>query len=160
MRFGLGLDLVGEGLDVPTLPPSGSATLVTPVSSIMHLLRAQRHLLRRARSATRELSSSGVGVQRVGSTEHSRTSASIAVRTTLLSWLLRREARLPGGLGVEAQPLRLSRSWSRRSVAHPARPDPAGGAELGDLLEEVDVGIEEERQSARARTCRRRDRAT
>src|SRR5260370_35824772 len=33
------------------------------------------------------------------------------------------------------------------ALAHPARPDPASGAELRDLLEEVDVGVEEERQA-------------
>ncbi len=34
-------------------------------------------------------------------------------------------------------------------VAHPACPDPAGRAELGDLLEEVDVRVEEEGQPRR-----------
>ena len=34
-------------------------------------------------------------------------------------------------------------------VAQPARPDPPGGPELGDLLEEVEVGVEEEGQPGR-----------
>ncbi len=60
--------------------------------------------------------------------------------------------RLLGGqrhsrrLGVEAQ---LHRPLVPGPVAipHPPGPDPAGGAELGDLLEEVDVRVEEERQA-------------
>ena len=46
---------------------------------------------------------------------------------------------------MEPQPLRLL-GLGAVDVAHPARPDPAGRAELGDLLEEVDVRVEEERQ--------------
>ena len=72
-------------------------------------------------------------------------SASIAVRTTLLSGCCA-VSDDPGGLGVEAQPLR-ARGTRAVDVAQPARPDPAGGAELGDLLEEVDVRVEEERQA-------------
>jgi hypothetical protein len=33
------------------------------------------------------------------------------------------------------------------ALLHPAGPDTTGGAELGDLLEEVDVAVEEERES-------------
>jgi hypothetical protein len=43
------------------------------------------------------------------------------------------EAQLPGALVLRLEP-----------VAHHLRPDLAGGAELGDLLEEVRVRIEEE----------------
>src|SRR5207244_9967073 len=61
--------------------------------------------------------------------------------------LLRGE-RYAGGLGVEAQ---LPRPLLLRAVslAHPARPDPPGGAELRDLLEEIDVRIEEEGETGR-----------
>ena len=51
-----------------------------------------------------------------------------------------------GGLGMEAQlpgPLLLRAV----TLPHPARPDSPGGAELRDLLEEIDMSIEEERQS-------------
>ena len=50
-----------------------------------------------------------------------------------------------------------NRSCSERSlaravaVAHPAGPDATGGPVLGDLLEEVDVRVEEERQARRER---------
>jgi hypothetical protein len=46
---------------------------------------------------------------------------------------------------VEPQTLR-DRIGRPVAVAEPARPDPASGSELGDLLEEVDVGVEEEAQ--------------
>ena len=52
------------------------------------------------------------------------------------------------GLRVEAQPLGAFGPGAV-DVAHPARPDPARGAELGDLLEEVDVRVEEEAQPGR-----------
>src|SRR5918999_4667368 len=32
-------------------------------------------------------------------------------------------------------------------LSHPASPDPAGGPELGDLLEEVDMRVEEEAEA-------------
>ena len=48
-----------------------------------------------------------------------------------------------GGLGVEAQPHRLL-ALGAVGLAHLPRPDPARRAVLGDLLEEVDVGVEEE----------------
>src|SRR5207247_5078725 len=62
-------------------------------------------------------------------------------------WLLRGQ-RDAGGLRVEAQ---LPRSLLLRAVAlaHPASPDPARGAKLGDLLEKVDVGVEEEGKPGR-----------
>ena len=50
-----------------------------------------------------------------------------------------------GGLGVEAQPHRLG-LLRAVGLLQLAGPDAAGGAVLGDLLEEVDVGVEEERQ--------------
>ena len=76
-------------------------------------------------------------------------SASTAVRTMLLS----------GCCAVSETPAVWV--WKRShcafvgrravDVAQPARPDPAGGPELRDLLEEVDVRVEEERQPGRER---------
>ena len=61
--------------------------------------------------------------------------------------LLRGE-RHPGGLRVEPQ---LERALTPRAVVvvHPPRPDSPRRAVLGDLLEEVDVRVEEERQARR-----------
>ena len=58
--------------------------------------------------------------------------------------LLRGE-RGAGGLGVEAQ---LPTGWLLRleAFAHDLRPHAARGAELGDLFEQVVVGVEEERE--------------
>ena len=53
-----------------------------------------------------------------------------------------------GGLGVEAQHLRL-RVLGPELVAHDLRPDPAGGAELRDLLQEGGARDEEEREARR-----------
>src|SRR5690606_2466420 len=54
----------------------------------------------------------------------------------------------PRGLrvGTEAPGLLL---LGAVDVAHPLGPDPAGGAELGDLLEEVVVDVEEEGEAGR-----------
>jgi len=49
---------------------------------------------------------------------------------------------------VEAQRERLV-GLGAVDVAQPTRPDPPRRTELGDLLEEVDVGVEEERQARR-----------
>src|SRR5439155_16223664 len=59
--------------------------------------------------------------------------------------LLRREGRA-AGLRVEAESLRL---WVRdpEALLHDARPQAACGAELRYLLEEVVVGVEEERET-------------
>ena len=59
--------------------------------------------------------------------------------------LLRRQ-RAAGGLGVEAQLVR-ARIGGAVTVAHQPGPEPPRGAELGDLLEEVVVGVEEEREA-------------
>ena len=74
-------------------------------------------------------------------------SAWMAVRTMLFSgcwavsvepavWVWKRSIQERGIFGGEA-------------VAHDARPDAAGGAELGDLFEEVVVGVEEEGEPRR-----------
>ena len=130
-------------------PPSGSATWATFVS--LAITCWVRSAIRAARSVG---SASASSIELVCSDwvpPSTPASASIAVRTMLTSGCVRRQ-RHPGGLGVEAQ---LHRTLVRRPVPlpHPPRPDPARGAVLGDLLEEVDVGVEEERQ-AEARTHR------
>ena len=53
-----------------------------------------------------------------------------------------------GRLGVEAHPPRLGLARAE-GLAQLAGPDPPRGAVLGDLLEEVDLGVEEERQPRR-----------
>ncbi len=59
---------------------------------------------------------------------------------------LLRGQRRAGGLGVEAQHLRLGRGRAE-AVAHDLGPHLARGPELGDLLEEVVVRVEEEAQA-------------
>ena len=109
------------------------------------LLRAQRDL-RGLLRGQREHLVHRVGVQRVGAAEHRGKRLERGPRNVVLD-LLGGE-RAPGGLGVEAQ---LERALVLGAVplAHVPRPDAAGSAVLGDLLEEVDVGVEEERQPRR-----------
>ena len=63
---------------------------------------------------------------------------------------LLRGQRHAGRLGVEPHERRL-RILGAERLAQLARPDPARRAVLGDLLEEVDVGVEEEAQARRER---------
>ncbi len=56
--------------------------------------------------------------------------------------------RHTSGLGVEAERA-TALVGGAVAPAHPARPDASGGSVLRDLLEEVDVGVEEERQAGR-----------
>ena len=126
-------------------PPSGSATLVDAGLLHQHLLGAQRDL-GRLLARQREHLVERVGVQRVGAAEHrgerlDRGAHDVVVR-------LLRGQRDAGGLGVEPQPLR-PRVGRAVHVAQPAGPDPPRRAELRDLLEEVDVRVEEERQAGR-----------
>ena len=86
----------------------------------------------------------GVGVQRLGAAEHAgqrldRRADDVVER------LLGRQ-RHAGGLRVEAHQPRLL-VLGAVGLAQLARPDPAGGAVLGDLLEEVDLRVEEEAQA-------------
>ena len=50
-------------------------------------------------------------------------------------------------------------SLRAEGLAQLARPDPPGGAVLGDLLEEVDVGVEEEADSRGAKSSTSRPRS-
>jgi hypothetical protein len=56
--------------------------------------------------------------------------------------------RHAAGLGVEAQHRRL-RAARPEALAHDVRPHAPRGTELGDLLEDVVVAVEEERQTWR-----------
>ena len=126
-------------------PPSGSATLTTPVSSMSTCW------VRSAISAACSVGSASVSSSALVCSElvppSTAASASTAVRTTLLY----------GCCAVSETPAVWV--WKRShcafsvlravDVAHPARPDAAGRPELRDLLEEVDVRVEEERQAGR-----------
>src|ERR1022692_429770 len=136
--LGRGLQPVGQRLDVPgtaqRIRDAGDAGLLHD-----HLLGAQRDL-RGLLAGQREYLVQRVGVQRVRAAEHRRERLDSGPDHVVV-WLLRSEG-YPGCLGVESQP--LSALGARAvHVAYPPRPDPAGGAELGDLLEEVDMRIEE-----------------
>ena len=151
----LGLDPVGERLDVP-----GAAERVGHVGHAgllhQHLLGAQGDLGRLV-GGQRQRLVQRVGVQRVGAAEH-RGQRLDRGADDVVDRLLRGQ-RDPGGLGVEPQPQRLLVGRAV-DVAQPAGPDPPGGAELGDLLEEVDVRVEEEATGpgANVLTSRPRDR--
>ncbi len=144
VRVGLALDLVGHRLDVVAAAERVDDAR-QPVSSAMICC---------VRSATRTASSRrqrerlvvGVGVQRLGAAEHAghrldRRAHDVVER-------LLGGQRHAGGLRVEAHQPRL-RVLGAERLAHLARPDPAGGAVLGDLLEEVDLRVEEEAQARR-----------
>ena len=81
-------------------------------------------------------------MERLGPTEDRRESLDGSPGNVQL-WLLGGQGDA-GGLGVEAQ---LPGALVLRPVtfAHVPSPYSPGGAKLGDLLEEVDVGVEEER---------------
>jgi len=82
-----------------------------------------------------------VGVERLGAAEHGRQGLQGGADDVVLG-LLGGEGRA-AGLGVEAH---HHRAFICRAKAflHQARPDAAGGAELGDLFQEVVVAGEEE----------------
>ena len=106
------------------------------------LLGAQRQpgrLGRRQRDGLVE----GVGVQALGAAEDGAEALQRNPDQVDLG-LLRGELDA-GRLGVEAQRLAL-RVLGAEVVAHHPGPDPPGGAELGDLLEQGRPGDEEERQ--------------
>ena len=128
-------------------PPSGSTTSVTPLSCAMICC---------VRSAS--VAASAVGSASASSSElvcselvppSTADSACSAVRTTLLY----------GCCAVSDTPAvwLWKRSFHDRSFLAPkrsriaARPDPPGGAVLGDLLEEVAVRVEEERHARHER---------
>ena len=126
-------------------PPSGSLVRDDVRLVRDHLLGAEREpngVLGRQR----ERLVVGVRVQRLRPAENRRERLDRRADDVHLG-LLRRQ-RDAGGLGVEAHQPR-ARIPGLEPLAQLARPDPAGGAVLGDLLEEVEVGVEEEREPRR-----------
>ena len=109
---------------------------------LQDLLRAQRDR-RRPLGRERERLVVGVRVQRLRAAGNSRERLDRDAHDVVLG-LLRGQGRATG-LCVEAQRKCL---WVRRAepLAHHTRPDATRGAELRDLLEEVVVRVEEERQ--------------
>ena len=138
------LQLVGQRLDevgaAERVDRVGDAGLVRD-----HLLRAQRDphgVLARQR----ERLVVGVRVQRLGAAEHAGERLDRRPHDVVQRLLGgQRHAR---GLRVEAHQPRL-RVARPIGVAQLARPDPPRRAILGDLLEKVDVGVEEEAQTRR-----------
>ena len=134
-------ELVGQGLDVVRAAQRvggvGGACLV--LEDLLRAQRDRRGMLRRERQRLVER----VRVQRLRSAAHRRESLDRDADDVVLG-LLRRESRA-AGLSVETQRKRL-RARRPEPVAHDARPQPARRPELCDLLEEVVVGVEEERQ--------------
>ena len=142
----LRLELVGERLDeVRPAERVGGRRDAGLVGD--DLLRAQRDahgVLRREG----ERLVVGVRVQRLRTAEHARERLDRRA-DDVVQRLLRGE-RHAGRLHVGAHEQRALVLRAVR-VAHLARPDPAGGAQLRDLLEEVDLRVEEEGQPRRER---------
>ena len=131
-------------------PPSGSATWATLVSWAM--ICCVRKAIRAVFSVGNAMASSIELVCSDCVPPSTPANASIAVRTMLIS----------GCCAVSDTPAVWvwKRNWSERlelraiAITQPTSPDAPSGAVLGDLLEEIDVGVEEERQSR----CERVDR--
>src|SRR5829696_5592488 len=85
-----------------------------------------------------------VRVQRLGAAAHRGEALERDAHDVVLRLL--RGQRDAAGLGVESQRLGL-RVLRPEALAHDPRPHPAHGAELGHLLEDVVVAVEEERQA-------------
>jgi hypothetical protein len=109
------------------------------------LLRAQRDL-HRLLGRERERLVHGVGVQRLRAAEHRRERLVGDADDVVLRLL--RGQRHAGRLRVGAEPPALG-VLRAVPVAQRARPDPARGAELRDLLEEVVVHVPEEGEAGR-----------
>src|SRR6266511_2930596 len=132
---------VGHVLDVPgaaeRVDDAGDAGLLGD-----HLLGAHRDR-RRPLGRQREHLVQRVGVQRLGAAEHGREGLQGGADDVVVRLLAGQ--RDPGGLGVEPELAGLVGAGAV-ALPQPARPDPAGRTEIADLLEEVDVRVEEERQ--------------
>jgi hypothetical protein len=123
-------------------PPSGSAVSVVPASE------ARICWVRRAIVAARSVGEceclvEGVRVQRLRAACDRREGLDSHPHDVVLG-LLRRQRRT-SGLRVEAQRL-CAGARGAKAVAHDLGPQLSRGAELRDLLEEVVVGVEEERE--------------
>ena len=147
--LGLALDLVGERLDearaTERIGDVGDVGLVGD-----HLLGAQRDA-RRLLGRQRHRLVHRVGVQRLRAAEHAGQRLDRGAHDVDLGLL--RGQRHPAVWVwnrncIERSELRAV------TLPHPPRPDPTRRAVLGDLLEEVDVRVEEERQPRRERIDR------
>ena len=116
--------------------------LATPVSCGDDLLRPQRDA-RRLLGRQRQRFVAAVAVQRLRAAEHRRQRLQRDADDVVVGLL--RGQRAAGRLRVEPQLLR-ARVGRAEAVAHDPRPQPPRRAELRDLLEEVVVRVEEERQ--------------
>ena len=146
------LDPVGPR-SIAHAPPTGSTVFATPDSAAMiccvrSAIRADFFGRQRQRLVA------AVAVQRLRAAEHGRQRLNRDAHDVVVG-LLRRE-RAAGGLRVESQ-LHRARSGRAEPVAHDVRPQPPRRAELRDLLDEVVVRGEEEREPL-AERGRRRDR--
>ncbi len=140
-RVGVGLHLIGQRFDVPrTAQRIDRAVHARLVGQ--DLLGAQRHADGGFRRQAERLVHR-VGVQTLASAQHAGHGlvghADDVVQRLLLG------QRTAGRLHVRPHE---QRAVILRAVAlaHRRRPDAAGGTELADLLEELVVGVEEERQ--------------
>ena len=138
------LDLGGQRLDVvgagERVDGVGGARLVGD-----DLLRAQRDL-GGALGGQRERLVVAVGVQRLGAAADRGEGLQRDAHDVVLRLL--GGQRDAAGLRVEAQHHRL-RVLRAEALLHRVRPHVAGGAELGHLLEDVVVAVEEEGQAGR-----------
>ena len=141
---GLALELVRERLDV--VAAAERVDRVRDAGLVGDdLLGAQRDL-DRVLGRQRERLVVGVGVQRLRAAQDA--GERLDRRADDVVQRLLGGQRHPGGLHVGAHEpgARVARP---EGVAQLAGPDPPRGAELGDLLEEVDLRVEEERQPRR-----------
>ena len=138
---GLGLEPVRKGFHVigasQRIDGVGHAALVG--EDLLSTKRDPDGLLRRERQGLVH----GVRVQGLGSTQHGGHGLVGNAHDVVLG-LLRHEAH-PGSLCVGTEPPRV-RIGGAVFVAHGPSPDPSRRPELRDLLEEVVVDVEEERE--------------
>ena len=126
------LQIVRAGERVDSL---GDADLVRD-----DLLGAQRDLHRLV-ARQRDGLVHRVGVERLGPPQHRGESLESRAYHVVLGLLV--PQRAPGGLSVEAHQPRLL-ALRPVALAHVPRPDPPRRAQLGDLLEEIEVAVPEE----------------
>jgi hypothetical protein len=135
------LELGGQSLD--EIRTAEGISGVGPAGLVREdLLRPQRDL-RGALGRKRQRLVERVRVDRLSAAADRRQRLDRDADDVVLG-LLRRQRRA-SGLGVEAEGLR-TRVRGAETVAHDPRPEPARGAELRDLLEEVVMRVEEERE--------------
>ena len=126
-------------------PPSGSMVSTTPDScAITCCVRSA--MLHGVLGRERERLVQGVRVQRLRAAEHGRERLDCGAHDVHLGLLRGQRARRRSACGSAEPRARVLRATV---FTHHARPDTPRGAELRDLLEEVHVRVEEERESRR-----------